>query len=102
MSNKDNNALKYNSGEKYMRVLFILYVDMECLLEISRCRNNPNESSAVKINEHTPPGYSLLTYCSLDNTKDRPSYYIGQVCMKMLCKDLKEHAKRIIYCKKRK
>ena len=28
-----DNKYKYNSGEKYMRVPFIFYVDMECFLE---------------------------------------------------------------------
>ena len=69
MPDKDN-ILKYNSGEKYMRVPFIMYVDMECLLEnIGSCHNDPNKSSTIKINEHTPSGYSLLTYCSFDNIK---------------------------------
>ena len=67
------------------------------LENISSCHNDPNKSSTIKINEHTP-GYSLLTYCSL---KYRLSYYRGQDCMKILCKKLKEHAKRIIYCKKK-
>ena len=67
MLDKDNNILKYNSGEKYRRVPFILHVYMECLLKnISTCRNDPNKSSTMKINEHTPSGYSLLTYCSFD------------------------------------
>ena len=101
MPDKDNNILKYNSGGKYMRVPFIMYVDMRCLLEnISTCRNDPNKST-IKINNHTPSGYSLRTYCSLDNTKNRLSHYRGQDCMKMLCKELKEHAKRVIYCEKK-
>ena len=74
---------------------------MECLLEIiSTCRNNPNESSTIKINEDTPSGYSLLTYCLFDNAKNKLSHNRGQDCMKMLLKDLKEHAKIIIYCKR--
>ena len=94
MPKKDNNILKYNSGEKYMRVPFIMYVDMECLLEIiSTCRNNPNKSSTIKINEDSPSGYSLLTYCLFDNIKNKLSHNRGQDC-------LKEHAKIIIYCKK--
>ena len=101
MPDKDNNMLKYNSGEKYMRVPFIMYVDMECLLEnVSTCYNDPDKST-VKIKEQTPSGYSLLTYCSFDNTKNRLIYYRGQDCMKMLCRELKEHAKRIIYCEKK-
>ena len=84
-----------------MRVPFIMYVDIECLLEnISACHNDPNKSSTIKINEHTPSGYSLLTYYSFGNTKNRLSYYRGKDCMKMLCKDLKEHAKRVTVKKK--
>ena len=71
MPDKDNNILKYNSGEKYMRVLFIMYADMEFLLEnTSTCHNDPNKSSTIKINVHILSRYSLLTYCSFDNTKN--------------------------------
>ena len=46
MPGKDNYILKCNSGEKYMRVPFIMYVDLECFLEnISTCHNDPNKSS---------------------------------------------------------
>ena len=102
MPDKDNNILKCNSGEKWMKVPFIRYVDIECLLEnISNCNNDPNKSSTIKINKLIPSGYSLLTYCSFDNTKNRLSHYRGQGCMKMLFKELKEHAKRVIYCEKK-
>ena len=102
MPDKDNNILKYNSREKYTRVPFILYVDMECLLEnVSTCPSDPNKSSTIKVRDHTPSGYSSLTYCSFDNTKNKFSYHRGKDCMKMLCKALKEHAMRIISCKKK-
>ena len=40
MSNKDNNILKYNHGEKSMKAPFIIYADIESLLEkISICDN---------------------------------------------------------------
>ena len=104
MPDKNNNILKYNSGEKHMSVPFTMYVDLEYLLEnISTCHNDPNKSSTIKINEHTPSGYSLLTYCSIfGNAKNRLSHCRCKDCKKMLCKDLKEHAKKIIYCKKKK
>ena len=55
MPDKDNNVLKYNHGEKSMKVPFIIYAEKESLLEkISTCHNNPNESSTTKINKHTP------------------------------------------------
>ena len=40
------------------------------LKKISVCHNNPNGSSTTKINKHTPPGCSLFTHCSFDNTKN--------------------------------
>ena len=76
---------------------------MECLLEnISTCHNDPNKSSAIKINEHTPSGYSLLTHCSFDNTKNRLGHYGGQYCMKMLFKELQKYAKKQSTFRKRK
>ena len=33
MPTKDNNTKKYNHGEKSMKVPFIIYADLACLLE---------------------------------------------------------------------
>ena len=97
MSTKDNNIIKYNHGEKSMKVPFILYADLECLLEkMSTCINNPNESSTTKINKHTPSGYSIFTSCSFNESKNKLDYYRCKDCMKKFCKDLKEPATRII------
>ena len=85
-----------------MKISFIMYVNLQCLLEnISTCHKDPNKSLTIKINKRTPSGYSLFTYCSFDNTKNKVSHYRSENCMKMLCKDLKEHAKRVIYCEKK-
>ena len=49
-----------------MKVPFIIYADLESLLEkMSTCQNDPKNSSATKINKHTPSGYSLFTHFSL-------------------------------------
>ena len=64
MSTKNNNTIKYNHGEKSMKLPFVIYADLECLLEkMSTCINNPNESSTTEINKHTPSGYSIFTHC---------------------------------------
>ena len=103
MPTKDNNIIKYNHGEKSMKVTFIIYTDLECLLEkMSTCINNPNESSTTKINKHAPSGYSIFTSCSFDESKNKLNYYRGKDCMKKFCKDLKEHATRIINYEKKK
>ena len=102
MPNKDNNKIKYNQGEKSIKLPFIIYADLECLLEkINTCFNNPEESSTTKINHHTPSGYSIFTHCSFDKSKNKLNYYRGEDCMKRFCKDLKEHATKIINCEKK-
>ena len=61
MPKENNKILKYNNGEKSMKVPFFIYTDIEPLLEkISTCRNNPKKSSTIKINKHTPSRCSLL------------------------------------------
>ena len=103
MPTKDNNIIKYNHGEKSMKVPFLIYADLECLPEkMSACKNNPNESSTIKINKHTPSGYSIFTSCSFDESRNKLNYYRGKDCMKKFCKDLKEHATRIINYEKKK
>ena len=86
-----------------MKVPFVIYVDLECLLEkISACMNNPNESYTTKIIKHTPSGYAIFTSCSFDESKNKLNYYRGKDCMKKFCKDLRIHATKIInYEKKR-
>ena len=79
MPTKDNNTIKYNQGEKSMKLPFTIYADLECLLEkMSTCQNNPNESSTIKINKHTPSGYCLFTHCSFDSSKNKLNYYRGE------------------------
>ena len=102
MSTKDNNTIKYNNGEKSIKLLFVVYADLECLLEkMSTCYNNPEESSITKINKHTPSGYSIFTHCSFDKSKSKLNYYRGEDCMTKFCKDLREHATKIINYEKK-
>ena len=54
MPTKDINIIKYNQGEKSIKLPFVVYADLECLHEkMSTCQNNPNESSTTEINKHT-------------------------------------------------
>ena len=49
MPEENNEILKYNQGEKSMKVPFITYTDLECLLEkMNTCHNNPEKSSTIK------------------------------------------------------
>ena len=60
MHNEDNKILKYNHGEKSMKAFFIIYPDLECLLEkIHPCQNNSKKSyTEKKLSVHI-----LVTHC---------------------------------------
>ena len=103
MPNEDDKILKYNHGEKSVKLPFIIYADLESLLEkMSTCYDSPEKSSTTKINKHAPSGYSLLTYCSFDETKNKLSHDRGKNCMKIFCLDLRKHATKIINYEKKK
>ena len=78
MPEEYNKILKYNEGEKSIRLPFTIIADLECLLEkTNNCHNNPDKSSTSNINKHTPSGYSLFTHYSFDTTKNNPDHYRG-------------------------
>ena len=97
MPKEDNKILKYNHGEKSVKVPFIIHANLESLLEkMSTYLNNPKKSSTTKINKHTPSGYSLFMHCSFDTTKNKLDYYRGKISMKNFYINLKEHTTKII------
>ena len=103
MPNEDNKIIKYSQGEKFIKSPFIIYANLECLLEkISTCYNNLEESSTTEINKHTPSGYLLFTHCSFDKTKNKLDYYRDEDYMKKFCLNLREHATKIINYEKKK
>ena len=102
MPNEDNKIIKYNQGEKSVRSPFIIYADLESLLEkMSTCYNNSEESSTTEINKHKPSGCSLFTHCSFDKTKNKLDYYRGDNCMEKFCKYLREHTTKMINYEKK-
>ena len=97
MPNEDNKISKCNHGEKSMKHPFIIYADLECLLEkMSTCHNNSEKSSTT-----TPSGYSMFTHCSFDDTKNKLDYYRDKDWKERFYKDLKEHTTKIINYRKK-
>ena len=49
MPDKYSKILKYNPGEQSLKIPFIIYADLECLIKkINTCKNNPNKSYTEK------------------------------------------------------
>ena len=92
MPKEDNKILKYSHGEKSLKAPFMIYADLESLLEkMNTCHNNRKKSLATKVNKHAPSCYSLFTHCSFDTTESKLNYYRGKNGMKNFCLDLIEH-----------
>ena len=88
MPEAGKSILKYSSGDKSLKVPFIIYADLECLLKKEQsCQNNPKNSSTPRKAKDKPSGYSLSLNCSFDETKNRRKMYRR--------KDLKELATEI-------
>ena len=102
MPDEDKNVLKYFPGEKSLKGPFIIHADSECLLrKINTWQNNPEKSYTEKKAKHRPSGYSLVTCCSSDKSKNERKYYRGEDCMKKSCKDSKDQATKVINFEKK-
>ena len=76
---KENEKIKYLPGEKSLKAPFIVYADLECLLEkVQYCQNNPE-----------------------NDTKNKQYFYREKDCIKKFCKDLKELGTEMINFKKK-
>ena len=68
--------MRYNKGEKAIKISFIIYADIEFL--------------------DGPCSYSLFPQCSFDSIKNKHSYYRCKDCMNKVCEDLRKHLTEII------
>ena len=49
---------EFNKYQKSDKALFIIYADLECIIEkIDGCKNNPKNSSTTKVSKHIPLGF---------------------------------------------
>ena len=79
MPSEDTKILEFNQYPKYDKVPFIIYADIQCLIEkIDGCKNNPENSSITKVSEHIPSGFSMSTMSSFKSTENKHDVYRGK------------------------
>ena len=72
-------------------MLFIIYVDIECLLvKIDSCENSDTNSYIENKLLHVPSGYSIITCYSFHKSLNEQKYYRRADCMQKFSPDLKE------------
>ena len=102
MPSKNIKILEFNQYQKSDKAPFIIYADLQCIIEkIDGFKNNPENSSTTKVSEHIPSGFSVSTISSFRSTENEHMYRVKD-CMKKFCEFLREHAMKIINLKKKK
>ena len=62
----------------------------------------PQNSSAVKVSEHIPSGFSMFVISAFRSIEYKYDEYRGKDNMKRFCEFLRDHAMKIINFKKKK
>ena len=56
----DIKILEFNQYQKSDKAPFIIYADLQCIIQkVDGCKNNLENSSATKVSEHIRSGFSL-------------------------------------------
>ena len=96
MPSEGTKILEFNQYQKSDEVPFIIYADLQCMLEkIGGCKNNLENSSTTKVSEHIPLGFLMSTIFLFISMESKYEVYRGKDCIKKFCESLREHAKRI-------
>ena len=60
MPSEDTKILEFNQYQKSDKAPFVIYADLECLIEkIDGYKNNPENSSTIKVSEDIPSGFLM-------------------------------------------
>ena len=103
MPSEDTKILEFNQYPKYDEAPFIIYADLEGIIEkIYGCKNNPVNSSTTKVSEHIPSDFSISKISSFRSIENKQDVYSDKDCMKKFCEFLREPAMKIINFKMKK
>ena len=103
MRSEDTEVLEFNQYQKSDKAPFIIYADLECIIEkIDGCKNNPDNSTATKVSEHIPSGFSMSTILPFKRIEKNHDVYRGKDFMKKFCESLREHTMKMINFRKKK
>ena len=83
MPSEDTKTLEFNQYQNSDKAPFIIYADLECIIEnIDGCKNNPKDSSTTKVREHIPSVFSMSTISLFQSIENKYDVYGDKDCMK--------------------
>ena len=81
MPSEDTKILEFNQYKKSDKAPFITYADLECIIEkIYGFKNNPVNSSTIKVKKHIPSGFAMSTISSFRRIQNK-HVHRGKYCM---------------------
>ena len=87
MPSQDTKILEFNQNQKSTKVPFVIYADLECIIEkIDGCKTNSGNSSTIKVGEHILWGFSMSIISSSKSIENNYKF----------CESLRQHAMKII------
>ena len=103
MPSEDTKILEFNQYQKLDKAPFIIYADLECIIEkIGGIKNNHENSSTTKVSEPIPSGFSMSTIFLFRSIENNHGVYRSKDCIRKFCESLRAHATKIINFKKKK
>ena len=80
---EENMLLDCNQHLRSLKVLSIIYEDLESLIKkIRECKKILGKSSTIKPGKHIPCGYSMSAIWGFDDIKIKYDFYREKGCMK--------------------
>ena len=99
MPDEDNKILRHRKGTKCIKMEYVIYLDLECILtKHDTCANNLNNSYSKTLSTHEASGYSLLVVSK--HSDNQQLHYKGIHCMERLSSELMTIGKEIANKKK--
>ena len=71
MPSEDTRIFEFDQNQTFDKAPFIIYADLECIIEkIDWCKDNP-ENPATKVSENIPSGFSMSTISSFRSIENK-------------------------------
>ena len=91
LSTEDTKMLQFNQYQEPDKVPFIIYADLECIIEnVDGCKKNLEKSSASNLTQHIPSDFSMSITSSFRSIKNKHNIYRGNGCLRNLCESLRD------------
>ena len=100
---ENTEILEFNQYQKPDKAPFIIYADLECIIEkIDGCKSNHENPSKTKVSEHIASVSNHINNIFIYKYRKKYDVYRGKYCMNKFCEFLRKHATKIINFRKKK